>query len=58
MRRQRPPCHAVGGSGHGLALARAHRLEGPRDAEHAEVVEAAPDDLQADRQALVVDNRN
>src|SRR5580704_2400417 len=31
----------------------AHRLEGGSDAQHAEIVEAAADNLHADRQALV-----
>ena len=39
-------------------LGGAHRLERDRDAEHADVVEAAADDLQADRQAFVVISRN
>ena len=40
------------------AFARPHRLEGAGDGQHAEVVEPAPDDLQPDRQALVVISRN
>ena len=37
----------------GARCAQAHRLEGRGNAQHAEIVEAAADDLQADRQALV-----
>ena len=46
--------HAPGGSGHGLACPARIASKARATREHANVVEPAPDDLQPDRQALVV----
>ena len=50
-------CYFFGGLGHGLCGPR-RRLERFRHSEHAEVVEAAADDLHADRKAVLVDSRH